>query len=143
MTIFIIKKGKYFSLTTLAILFLFMSGCIPNNLFEENEKLYFKEIQNPEIKIEWFYCSTVTFVTADSVKIFSDSLNIQKTLCVSDNIADVTLSNKDITISFFGYPQLRGERINIADSIFGYGVLIDTNSISSGHPTFRKFYKAK
>ena len=96
-----------------------------------------------EIKIEWLYCSTVAFVTADSVKNFSDSLNIQKTLCVSDNIADVTLSNKDITISFFGYPQLRGERINIADSIFGYGVLIDTNGISSGHPTFRKFYKAK
>jgi hypothetical protein len=78
MTISIIKKGKYFSLTTLAILFLFMSGCIPNNLLKE-------------IKIEWFYCSTVTFVTADSIKIFSDSLNIQKTICVSDNIADVTL----------------------------------------------------
>lgn len=142
MTISVVKKGRYFSLTILAALFLFMSGCFPNNLFEGREKLYFKEIQNPDIKIEWFYCSTVTFVTADSVKVFSDSLNIQETLCVSDNIADVYLVDKDITIAFFGYPQLKGKRINISDSIFGYKVLIDSNSISNG-PVFRKFYKAE
>ncbi|SHN08576.1 hypothetical protein SAMN05444360_1463 [Chryseobacterium carnipullorum] len=113
-----------------------------NNEEDKKNRLYLKEIKVNDKKIEWFYYSTIGSTTADYVLI-SDSINNKNdTIVNSTNLKDISFSNNNIVLSFYGKPRIYEDSITLKSNISGFNIKVDTTAISSG-PTVRKFYQKK
>lgn len=123
-------------LLIIAAIFAF-KGCVPN--IEKAEKLYLKEVTTPELKLEWYYHSTLTTTTPDYV--VAESNGVLDTICISDNIASLVLTNSSVEIGFYGTPKRYGKPISINRKTFLYDVMVDTLFINEDKPFVRKFYK--
>ncbi len=105
---------------------LFVSSCVPDFSKSQTERLYFKKIETPSAKIDWFQYSLLTSMTSDYVLISKGSKI--DTICVSDNIHDVNILIGDtIIISFYGHPKDKNETIKIKEKVLDCKILIDTN----------------
>jgi hypothetical protein len=117
---------------------LFQYSCFPSFESKEFDRLYLKEIRNSKIKIDWFYYSTISGTTPDYILIYKES-NID-TVCVADNIKEVTIENGEVKIAFYGYPMKYGMRTHVQDSIFKTRIKIDTSYVFDA-PQHRSTYK--
>lgn len=126
---------KYLILTP--ILFL---GCM--NKVEEKDRLYLKEIKVNNKKIEWFYYSTVSSTSADYI-LLNDSINDKNdTIVNSTNVKDVSFSNNEITLFFYGEPKIYEDPVKIKNYIGGFKIKVDTSAVFTGFKR-REFYQKK
>jgi hypothetical protein len=118
------------------ILFL---GCM--NKVEDKDRLYLKEIKANNKKIEWFYYSTVSSTSADYV-LLNDSINSKSdTIVNSTNVKDVSFSNNEITLFFYGKPKVYEDPIKIKSHIGGFNIKIDTTAIFTGYKRRESYLK--
>ena len=125
----------------LLIVVLLLSSCFPNFLDEDEqpEKLYYKKIEVPGFKLEWYYHSLITSTTSAYVVLYAnDKID---TICVSDNIYDINVYIPDtIKLIFYGRPKNRREYIDIEEKILGSIIIVDTTAIR-GEFKHRKSFK--
>lgn len=125
------------------VVVLLLSSCIPNFLdeYEQPEKLYYKMIEVPDFKLEWYYHSLITSTTPNYVVLSKDGQT--DTICMSDNIHDINVYIPDtIKLIFYGLPKKRQEYIDIDEKILGCFIIVDTTAIR-GEYTFRKSFKKR
>ncbi|MBB4806999.1 hypothetical protein HNP38_002295 [Chryseobacterium defluvii] len=121
--------------------FVLLIGCKDKEVDKKN-RLYLKEIPVNDKTIEWFYYSLVGDVTADYVLLYDPVNNKNDTIVNSTNIKDVSFSNNEIILSFYGKPKIYQNPISLKQNIAGLNIKVDTTAVSSG-PTVRKFYQKK
>lgn len=121
--------------------FVLLIGCKDKEV-ERKNRLYLKEIPVNDKTIEWFYYSLVGDVTADYVLLYDPLNNKNDTIVNSTNIRDVSFSNNEIILSFYGKPKIYQTPISLKKNIAGLNIKVDTTAVSSG-PTVRKFYQKK
>ena len=121
------------------ILSVFMlQGCFPDFKSKKSDRLYLKEIDKSNLKIDWFFYSTVSNTTPDYL-IASKGAKVD-TICTSDNIANVEFVNDVIEISFYGEPTCYNKPILVAQKVFGFEIKIDSSHVIN-EPKARKYYK--
>ncbi|GEN78206.1 hypothetical protein [Chryseobacterium hagamense] len=120
---------------------IFFIGCKDKEIDKKN-RLYLKEISANGKTIEWFYYSLIGDVTADYVLLYDPLNNKNDTIVNSTNIKNVSFSNNEIILSFYGKPKIYQNSISLKKNIAGLNIKVDTTAVSSG-PTVRKFYQKK
>ncbi|RFS13582.1 hypothetical protein [Emticicia sp. C21] len=113
---------------SILLLIIAFQSCVPSFDSTEKDRLYLKEINDSKIKLEWFFYSTISTTTPDYIlltKKNSDNINID-TICVANNVADLSLNGNEILIGFSGTPQRYTETIKLPETVLGYKVVIDT-----------------
>lgn len=103
-----------------------------------NERLYIKEVQNNDVKLDWFFYSAAYSESPDYITV--NQGGTIDTICTASNIAGLRLDADKIMLGFYGSPQLYGEPIEVPTKVMGYKVLIDTNYVRDSHTNPRKFY---
>ena len=68
--------------------------------------------------------------------------NKKDTIVNSTNIKDVSFSNNEIILSFYGKPKIYQNPISLKKNIAVLSIKVDTTAVSSV-PTARKFYHKK
>jgi hypothetical protein len=124
--------------TRLVLFLLILNGCFPDLKLKNSDRLYLKEIKEPNIKIDWFFYSTISSTTPDYL-IVSQGIKID-TICISDNIANVEFISDVIKISFYGEPSCHYKAISIAGSVFDFEIKVDSSHVKN-EPKTRKYYK--
>ncbi|WP_029299024.1 hypothetical protein [Chryseobacterium hispalense] len=120
-------------------------GCLdkqPNNDEDKKNRLYLKELRANGKTIEWFYYSLIGDVTADYILLYDPVNNKNDTIVNSTNIKDVSFSNNEIILSFYGKPKIYQNSISVKKNVAGLNIKVDTTAVSSG-PIVRKFYQKK
>ena len=118
----------------LLVIFL-VSSC--RSILYTNTRLHKKEIKTADIKIDWFFYSDFNNITPDFLTI-EYNVNVD-TICVSDNIKDVSLIDSTVTVSFYGNPARKSKSIEF-NKPKCCNLIIDTHS-HKGVVPFRDFYK--
>ncbi|MBW1655363.1 hypothetical protein [Flavobacterium quisquiliarum] len=106
----------------LVLLFIFLSGCVPNMTPDKTVLSSFK-IGNATV--EHFNHSSAYAETPDYITITKG--NIVDTICVATNIATVTKNSGNvINIGFYGIPKLYTKTIQLPKGVLEYTIAVDT-----------------
>jgi hypothetical protein len=96
-----------------------LSGCLGNL-----EKLYFKVIETPRMRVEWFTFSSVSTIGPEYVVVTTDTG--MDTLAEVNTLHDVQVDSQGkIRLCSYGQPRLYDDDVVIPDSILGIPVLLD------------------
>lgn len=115
------------------IIHLFILGCISSCSLtfkpDLKDRIFFKKIKTPVLEVEWYTYSAAWADSPDIVTVKKE--NILDTVCISDNIADINVIERDkVVIGFYGSPEKYMKPIVIHKTILGYPIKIDTSYVS-------------
>jgi len=118
----------------------FLIGC-KNKSNDKKDRLYLKEIQVNGKTIEWFYFSLIGNTTADYVLLYDPVNEKNDTIVKSTNLKDVSFSNNDIVLSFYGKPRIYEDSISLKKKIAGFNIKVDTTAIFTGFKRRESYLK--
>lgn len=135
------KKGILLTILVVIIsIFIYIYFFLPVPSFDKGiERLYLKEVGDSSTNVKWFYYSTVASDSPDYI-IINKGKNTD-TICSSNNIANLELTNGKVIIGFFGKPKLHNKLIEIPNEIMNFQVVVDSTFERSSSTEPRKFYK--
>jgi hypothetical protein len=113
------QMTKKYSFALQTMLLLSFVGCMM-----KRDKLYFKIIETPTMRLEWYVHSTISAVSLEYVVVSTDSG--QDTLAEVNVLHDVQVdAHGKIHLLFYGEPRLYENVIAIPNTIFNIPVVVD------------------
>lgn len=118
----------------------FLIGC-KNKSNDKKDRLYLKEIHVNGKTIEWFYFSLIGNTTADYVLLYDPVNEKNDTIVKSTNLKNVSFSNNNIILSFYGKPRIYEDSISLKNNIAGFNIKVDTTAIFTGFKRRESYLK--
>lgn len=120
------------------VLFIIIQGCFPNFRSTEKDRLYLKEVSGTNLKLEWFFYSTISNTTPDYL--IAHQEDEADTICIADNIATIEIVGSKIKIGFYGTPKYFDRPILISPKVFNFDIVIDSSKVQNDIHV-RNYYK--
>lgn len=111
------------------------------NKVEDKDRLYLKEIRANDKTIEWFYYSNVSSTSADYILLHDPINDKNDTIVNSTNLKDVSFSNNNVNLYFYGKPKIYDDTIAIKKNIAGFNIKVDTTAIFTGFKRRESYLK--
>lgn len=118
-----------------------ISSCIPNFKPGLEDRIFFKKIKTPVIEIEQYTYFAAWANSPDIVTLKKG--NVLDTVCISDNVADINVTESDkVVMGFYGSPAKYMAPIIIREEIQKCPIKIDTTH-RQPPPQARQGFKEK
>ncbi|MFT6936837.1 MAG: hypothetical protein ACJA1N_001137 [Saprospiraceae bacterium] len=115
---------------------LFLYSCV--DILPDAERLYFKIIELPDIRVEWFHYSFISNTSPDFiVAYYEETID---TICVAHNISDFEITTNEIKVSSYGTLEKYNEPVSLPNFVSNYKVTSDTTFTLESQP-FRNFFR--